>query len=128
MKQRYFLFRRKRDNAEGFEYIQHMTSPSHDEGLSASCWPEYAWRGNNHLDVLKMRYLISISKYQKDKDWKLVMYEMETETPSWANQPEKVDYENLFITGRDTLKPLTDKEKEELEIYKIKAYERYGDK
>lgn len=123
-KQRFFLFRRKRDNQEGYEYIQHMTSPSHDGVLSNSCWPEFAWRGQTALDVEKMKYMISISKYYRDKVWELVEYEMERDTPSWALQPERIDYKNHF----KGLRELTPKEKEELEAYKIKALERYGNK
>ena len=122
-KQRFFLFRRKRDDYEGYEYIQHMTSPSYDSGLSNSCWPEFAWRGQTTLDVEKMKYMISISNY-KNKIWELVEYEMERDTPSWAIQPEKIDYENHF----KGLPELTPKEKEELEVFKIKAWERYGKK
>lgn len=122
-KQRFFLFRSKRDDYEGYWYIQHMTSPSHDGGLSCSSWPEFAWRGQTVLDVERMKYLISISLY-KDKVWELVEYEMERDTPSWAIQPEKIDYENHF----KGLRELTPKEKEELEAYKIKALKRYGNR
>ena len=127
-KQKFFLFRRKRLNHEGYEYIQHMISPSHNGGLSCSCWPEFAWRGQSTLDIMKMKYLISISKYYKDGDWRLVRYEMERDTPSWATQPKKVKYENLFITGRDKLTPLSETERNELEQWKIKAFEQYADK
>lgn len=120
-KQRFFLFRRKREDYDGYYYIQHMTSPSHDSGLTNSCWPEFAWRGQTALEVEKMKYMISISNY-KDKVWELVEYEMDSDTPSWAIQPEKIDYVNHF----NGLRELTPKEKEDLEVFKIKALERYG--
>lgn len=123
-KQRFFLFRRKRDNHEGYEYIQHMTSPSHDGGLSLSCWPEFAWRGQTVLDVEKMRYLISISKYYKNKNFELVQYYMDSDTPSWAIMPERIEYENVLTE----LRPLTQSEIEDLQNYKIKALERYGNR
>lgn len=122
-KDTFYLFRRKRKNAEGYEYIQHIVSPSHDNGLSTSCWPEYAWRGQTLLDIKKMKYLISINQYYKDSDWELVKYEMVIETPSWSHQPERVEYESLPI-GKWC--KLSDKEKEELEKYKQFAINKYG--
>lgn len=36
-KDTFYLFRRKREGQEGYEYIQHIVSQSHDDGLSTSC-------------------------------------------------------------------------------------------
>jgi hypothetical protein len=33
-KDTFYLFRRERTSGEGYEYIQHLISPSHDDGLS----------------------------------------------------------------------------------------------
>lgn len=121
-----YLFRRKRKNAEGYEYIQHIVSPSHDEGLSTSCWPEYAWRGQSLLDIEKMEYLISINEYYADGGWEVVAYKMEVETPSWSHQPEKVDYKNEF--DMDAFEELTEKENQELTKYKQFAVNKYGSK
>lgn len=120
----FFLFRRKRDGKEGYEYIQFLQSPSYTGGLTLSCWPEYAWRGQSQMDVLKMKFMISISPY-KDKDWELVKFEMDMDVPSWAKQPEPKVYESLPIKK---FCRLTEKEEAELEDYKQKAIERYGRK
>lgn len=124
-KDTFYLFRRERTHGVGYEYIQHLVSPSHDDGLSTSCYPEYAWRGQTLLDIKKMKYLISIHRYYKDSDWELVKYEMEVDTPSWACQPEKIEYESLPI-GKWC--KLSDKEKQELEEYKQFAINKYGSK
>lgn len=116
-KHEFYLFRRKRSGEnEGYEYIQYLVSSSHDAGLSCSCWPEYAWRGQTLLDVYKMRYLISISNSYKDSKWELVQYIMEDEQRSWALLPEVKQYEDL-IKGKK-LRCLSDSEMEELENYK----------
>lgn len=126
-KDTFYLFRRKRKEQEGYEYIQHIVSPSHDNGLSTSCWPEYAWRGNALLDIKKMKYLISINPFYKDSDWELVKYEMEIETPSWSHQPERKEYENLYDAKRKWRK-LSNAECVELEEYKQFAIKKYGSK
>ena len=126
-KDTFYLFRRERTSGEGYEYIQHLISPSHDDGLSTSCYPEYAWRGQNLLDIKKMKYLISINPFYKDSDWELVKYEMEIETPSWSHQPEKKGYDNLY-DSRKKWRKLSDKEREELEEYKQFAINKYGSK
>lgn len=126
-KDTFYLFRRKRKEQEGYEYIQHIVSPSHDNGLSTSCWPEYAWRGNTLLDIKKMKYLISINPFYKDSDWELVKYEMEIETPSWPHQPERKEYENLYDAKRKWRK-LSNAECVELEEYKQFAIKKYGSK
>ena len=99
-KDKFYLFRRERKEQEGYEYIQHIVSTSHDNGLSTSCWPEYAWRGQDLLDIKKMKYLISLHRYYKDSDWEPVEYEMEVDTPSWSHQPEMKKYENLYEANR----------------------------
>jgi hypothetical protein len=124
-KDTFYLFRRKRKEQEGYEYIQHIVSPSHDNGLSTSCCPEYAWRGNTLLDIKKMKYLISINPFYKDSDWELVKYEMEIETPSWSHQPERKEYECLHI-GK--WRKLSNDECVELEEYKQFAIKKYGSK
>lgn len=118
-KQKFFLFRRNRkDGNKGYEYIQYLVSPSHDDGLSCSCWPEYAWRGQTTLDIRKMEYLISISpNYNKDR-WELVEYEMEAEQQSWASLPEVKQYEDL-LKGKK-LRRLSDKEMIEFDNFKQK--------
>lgn len=126
-KDTFYLFKRKRKEQEGYEYIQHIVSPSHDNGLSTSCWPEYAWRGNTLLDIKKMKYLISINPFYKDSDWELVKYEMEIETPSWSHQPERKEYENLYDAKRKWRK-LSNAECVELEEYKQFAIKKYGSK
>lgn len=126
-KDTFYLFRRERTNGVGYEYIQHLVSPSHDDGLSTSCYPEYAWRGQTLLDIKKMKYLISIHRYYKDSDWELVKYEMEVDTPSWSCQPEKIEYYNLDDSSKKWRK-LSDKEKQELEEYKQFAINKYGSK
>ena len=126
-KDTFYLFRRERKEQEGYEYIQHIVSPSHDNGLSTSCWPEYAWRGNTLLDIKKMKYLISINLFYKDSDWELVKYEMEIETPSWSHQPERKEYENLYDAKRKWSK-LSNAECVELEEYKQFAIKKYGSK
>ena len=124
-KDTFYLFRRERKEQEGYEYIQHIVSPSHDNGLSTSCWPEYAWRGNTLLDIKKMKYLISINPFQTDSAWELVKYEMEIETPSWSHQPERKEYECLHI-GK--WRKLSNAECVELEEYKQFAIKKYGSK
>ena len=124
-KDTFYLFRRERKEQEGYEYIQHIVSSSHDNGLSTSCWPEYAWRGNTLLDIKKMKYLISINPFYKDSDWELVKYEMEIETPSWSHQPERKEYECLHI-GK--WRKLSNAECVELEEYKQFAIKKYGSK
>lgn len=124
-KDTFYLFRRKRKEGEGYEYIQHVVSPSHNDGLSTSCWPEYSWRGQTLLDIEKMKYLISIHRYYKDSDWELVKYEMEVDAPSWAYQPERKEYECLHI---GLLRKLSDKEERELEDYKQFTLQRYDSK
>ena len=125
-KDTFYLFRRERKEQEGYEYIQHIVSPSHDNGLSTSCWPEYAWRGRTLLDIEKMEYLISINKFYANSDWEVVAYRMEVETPSWSHQPEKVDYRNEF--DMDAFEELTKKETRELEEYKQFAINKYDSK
>lgn len=110
-KDTFYLFRRERTSGEGYEYIQHLISPSHDDGLSTSCYPEYAWRGQTLLDIKKMKYLISIHRYYKDSDWELVKYEMEIDTPSWSHQPERKEYDNLKITNNLHYKDMIAKDK-----------------
>lgn len=124
-KDMFYLFRRERKEQEGYEYIQHIVSPSHDNGLSTSCWPDYAWRGQDLLDIKKMKYLISINPFYKDSDWELVKYEMEIETPSWSHQPERKEYECLHI-GK--WRKLSNAECVELEKYKQFAINKYGSK
>lgn len=126
-KDTFYLFRRKRTQGEGYEYIQHLISPSHDDGLSTSCYPEYAWRGQTLLDIKKMKYLISLHRYYKDSDWELVKYEMEVDTPSWSHQPEMKKYENLYEANRKWSK-LSNAECVELEEYKQFAINKYGSK
>lgn len=126
-KDTFYLFRRKREGQEGYEYIPHIVSQSHDDGLSTSCYPEYAWRGQTLLDIKKMKYLISIHRYYKDSDWELVKYEMEIDTPSWSHQPERKEYDNLY-DSRKKWRKLSDKEKQELEEYKQFALQRYDSK
>ena len=126
-KDTFYLFRRKRTQGEGYEYIQHLISPSHDDGLSTSCYPEYAWRGQTLLDIKKMKYLISLHRYYKDSDWELVKYEMEVDTPSWSHQPEMKKYENLYEANRNWRK-LSNAECVELEEYKQFAINKYGSK
>lgn len=126
-KDTFYLFRRERTNGVGYEYIQHLVSPSHDDGLSTSCYPEYAWRGQTLLDIKKMKYLISIHRYYKDSDWELVKYEMEIDTPSWSHQPERKEYDNLYDSQKKWRK-LSDKEERELEDYKQFALQRYDSK
>lgn len=126
-KDTFYLFRRKRTQGEGYEYIQHLISPSHDDGLSTSCYPEYAWRGQTLLDIKKMKYLISLHRYYKDSDWELVKYEMEVDTPSWSHQPEMKKYENLHEANRKWRK-LSNAECVELEEYKQFAINKYGSK
>lgn len=126
-KDTFYLFRRKRTQGEGYEYIQHLISPSHDDGLSTSCYPEYAWRGQTLLDIKKMKYLISLHRYYKDSDWELVKYEMEVDTPSWSHQPEMKKYENLYEANRKWRK-LSNAECVELEEYKQFAINKYGSK
>lgn len=126
-KDTFYLFRRKRTSGEGYEYIQHLISPSHDDGLSTSCYPEYAWRGQTLLDIKKMKYLISLHRYYKDSDWELVKYEMEVDTPSWSHQPEMKKYENLYEANRKWSK-LSNAECVELEEYKQFAINKYGSK
>lgn len=126
-KDTFYLFRRERTHGVGYEYIQHLVSPSHDDGLSTSCYPEYAWRGQTLLDIKKMKYLISIHRYYKDSDWELVKYEMEVDTPSWSHQSEKIEYDNLYDSSKKWRK-LSDKEKRELEEYKQFAINKYGSK
>ena len=121
----FYLYRRERKDGEGYEYIQHLISPSHDDGLSTSCYPEYAWRGQTLLDIKKMQYLISLHRYYKDSDWELVKYEMEVDTPSWSHQLERKEYECLNI-GK--WRKLSDKERQELEEYKQFALQRYDSK
>lgn len=117
-KQQFYLFRRnRRDGNKGYEYIQHLVSPSHDDGLSCSCWPEYAWRGQTVLDVQKMKYLISISPYRTSV-WELVIYEMDTDQRSWATLPEVKEYDDL-LKGKK-MRRLNEKEEEELENFKRK--------
>lgn len=126
-KDTFYLFRRERTSGEGYEYIQHLISPSHDDGLSTSCYPEYAWRGQTLLDIKKMKYLISLHRYYKDSDWELVKYEMEVDTPSWSHQPEMKKYENLYEANRKWRK-LSNAECVELEEYKQFAINKYGSK
>lgn len=126
-KDTFYLFRRERTSGEGYEYIQHLISPSHDDGLSTSCYPEYAWRGQTLLDIKKMKYLISLHRYYKDSDWELVKYEMEVDTPSWSHQPEMKKYENLYEANRKWSK-LSNAECVELEEYKQFAINKYGSK
>lgn len=126
-KDTFYLFRRKRKEGEGYEYIQHVVSPSHNDGLSTSCWPEYSWRGRTLLDIEKMKYLISIHRYYKDSDWELVKYEMEVDVPSWANRPERKEYDNLYDSQLKWRK-LSDKEERELEDYKQFTLQRYDSK
>lgn len=116
-KSNFYLFRRKRKDGKGYEYIQHIVSVSIDRGLSCSCSPEFAWRGLNRLDVEKMRFLISISEY-RNSVWELVIYNMETEQHSWALIPKNEQYEDL-LRGKK-LTRLSDKEQEELEDFKQK--------
>lgn len=124
-KDTFYLFRRERTQGEGYEYIQHLISPSHDDGLSTSCYPEYAWRGQTLLDIKKMKYLISLHRYYKDSDWELVKYEMEVDTPSWSHQPERKEYECLHI-GKWC--KLSNAECVKLEEYKQFAINKYGSK
>lgn len=126
-KDTFYLFRRERKEGEGYEYIQHVVSPSHNDGLSTSCWPEYSWRGRTLLDIEKMKYLISIHRYYKDSDWELVKYEMEVDVPSWANRPERKEYDNLY-DSRSKWPKLSDKEERELEDYKQFTLQRYDSK
>lgn len=126
-KDTFYLFRRERTQGEGYEYIQHLISPSHDDGLSTSCYPEYARRGQTLLDIKKMKYLISLHRYYKDSDWELVKYEMEVDTPSWSHQPEMKKYENLYEANRKWRK-LSNAECVELEEYKQFAINKYGSK
>lgn len=126
-KDTFYLYRRERTSGEGYEYIQHLISPSHDDGLSTSCYPEYAWRGQTLLDIKKMKYLISLHRYYKDSDWELVKYEMEVDTPSWSHQPEMKKYENLYEANRKWRK-LSNAECVELEEYKQFAINKYGSK
>lgn len=122
-KQDFFLFRRKRRDGKGYEYIQYLTSASHDEGLTCSCQPDFAWRGRSKLDIEKMRYLISISKNYKNSNWELVRYNMEVEQPSWALIPkEPKQYESLPILK---FCRLTDKEEQELEDFKQKMAKKW---
>lgn len=108
-KDTFYLYRRERTSGEGYEYIQHLISPSHDDGLSTSCYPEYAWRGQTLLDIKKMKYLISLHRYYKDSDWELVKYE------------------NLYEANRKCRK-LSNAECVELEEYKQFAINKYGSK
>lgn len=123
-KRNFYLFRRtRRDGKQGYEYIQHLVSPSQDIGLSCSCWPEYAWRGKDILDVQKMKYLISISPYRTSV-WKLVQYEMDSEQRSWASLPEIKEYEDL-LNGKKFRK-LSFEEENELKIFKQKIDEKWN--
>lgn len=115
-KQNFFLFRRKRKDGDGYEYIQHLVSPSCDNGLSCSCWPEFAWRGQGVLDIRKMEYLMSISKNYDRRSWELVEYKMEVEQHSWALKPKCEQYENFY--KNEKFRRLTKKEEEELEEFK----------
>ena len=118
----FYLFRRKRDNHEGYEYIQFLQSPSYRGGLTLTCWPEYAWRGTTQMDMLKMKAMINMSHY-RDKGFELVKYNMDYDTPSWAKQPEPREYECLPIGPWERLTPEQEKE---LEEYETKMRERYG--
>lgn len=69
MEEKFFLFRTERwDGVEGYFYIQHLISPSHDNGLSASAIPELSWRAQSLLEIEKMKFLIKNNKFYKDKD------------------------------------------------------------
>lgn len=70
-KDTFYLFRRERKEQEGYEYIQHIVSPSHDNGLSTSCWPKYqdiykielGWR---HPDIMH-RFGKEVSRNPNDQ-------------------------------------------------------------
>lgn len=93
-KDTFYLFRRERTSGEGYEYIQHLISPSHDDGLSTSCYPEYAWRGQTLLDIKKMKSTL-------DGTWvEAVQYKRATEVDDPNVEPftrEKSDFEYKFI-------------------------------
>lgn len=93
-KDTFYLFRRERTHGVGYEYIQHLVSPSHDDGLSTSCYPEYAWRGQTLLDIAKMKSTL-------DGQWvEAVQYKKATEVDDPNIEPftrEKSDFEYKFI-------------------------------
>lgn len=65
--------------------------------------------------------MISISKNYNKYKWELVIYNMEVEQQSWANQPEPKQYEDL-LKGKK-LRRLTPEEQKELEDFKQKINE-----
>lgn len=101
-------------------YLQRLVSPSSANNPPTITYvPEFALRGTSMLDVFQMRHMIKLSSgYIKNKSWKIVMFEMEVEVPSFA----KTDFENNYV---DLLYEqgirrffLSEKEKEEYESWK----------
>lgn len=101
-------------------YLQRLVSPSSANNTPTITYvPEFALRGTSMLDVFQMRHMIKLSSgYIKNKSWKIVMFEMEVEVPSFAKTDFENNYVDLLYEQGIRRFSLSEKEKEEYESWK----------
>lgn len=101
-------------------YLQRLVSSSSANNPPTITYvPEFALRGTSMLDVFQMRHMIKLSSgYIKNKSWKIVMFEMEVEIPSFAKTDFENNYVDLLYEQGIRRFSLSEKEKEEYESWK----------
>lgn len=122
----YFYLLRSHEQRKdgGWEYAQQLASSSSPSAEpSITCIPEYAKRCLKYVDVLKfIEFIKNKDNFVNKRKWDIVKYKMKSETVSWGTSEKLVDdYVDFFDNKIDVL---SDKDKEDLENYKTKLWQK----